>query len=87
MLTDGRVVHFSVMARGKKQYLGVEVFERGGRFVGYGEVANYKSVLRDEPLFFFVRAKDAQDRFYVARKNRSGAPVVSVYRLQYEVED
>ncbi len=75
------------MARGKQQYLGVEVFEQDGKFVGYGEVANYESLPIDKPFHFRVHAKDVQDRFYIARMNSSGAPVVSVYRLQYDLED
>lgn len=72
------------MVRGKKQSLGVEVFERDGQFVGYGEVANYEPMPADQPFHFQAHAKDAQDRFYVARLNSTGAPVVSVYRLEYE---
>lgn len=87
MLHDGRVIHFTMRERKKKKFLALEVFETDGRLLGYGKVdiANYPAASSGEPFYFWAHTLDDQDRLYVSRASDSGAPMVSVYRLVYEV--
>ena len=80
VLSDGRMVHFSLAKQGDERVFGVEVFDPAGRLVGYGPLERVPHPAdRASQLPLYVEWKDAEDRFYL--RDERDLPVIRVVTL------
>lgn len=78
-LKDGKIVHFSYsFDKENNRIFGVELFGEDGIFLGYTPIQE-KSIS--------VLARDKDDRFYGKRGSDLGFPVVTVFRLDYQINE
>jgi 6-bladed beta-propeller len=81
-LKDGRIVHFTQIAKGARRTFGAEVFTADGRLLGYSPIEEFETGRGRSILFpIVVEWKDEQDLFYL-RDNRE-FPTVRVVRFTF----
>ncbi len=86
ILRTGEILHFPIRTPLKRDFEPwVELFGRDGTLLGYGPLQFDDPELNgDQSIVESVRIqwKDADDRLYLARRNREGFVVLSVARLE-----
>ena len=83
-LTDGRIVHFSVIQEGEERYLQAELFTQDGRLTGWGRIDNFDRVNEEDPRsrpWVRISWKDDDDRFYIV--DYRGEPTVRVVNITF----